>query len=68
MTHCAAKRHIPGHEKKFFSTYPARIPLLRLDYIFSSPDIKVKEARVAKDRLSHSASDHLPVVVKIELP
>jgi endonuclease/exonuclease/phosphatase family metal-dependent hydrolase len=49
-------------------TYPGRFPLLRLDYIFVSPEIIVKEAHVLTDRLSRTASDHLPVVTTLEIP
>ena len=44
-------------------TFPAYRPAQRLDNVFATPDIRVREARVLGDR----HSDHLPVLVRIEL-
>jgi endonuclease/exonuclease/phosphatase family metal-dependent hydrolase len=44
-------------------TFPAYRPTHRLDNVFATADIQVLEARVLTDR----HSDHLPVLVKIEL-
>ena len=41
---------------------------MRLDYIFVSPDIEIKNIFVPRTTLTQSASDHLPVVAKIKLP
>lgn len=49
-------------------TWPGRLPLRRLDYIFASPDIAVREVIVPRDALARAASDHLPVVARIEMP
>ena len=49
------------------STYPGRLPLLRLDYILVSPDIRVKESVVCRDKLAKEASDHLPLMATLEL-
>lgn len=49
-------------------TFPSRLPILRLDYIFISPDIDCVEACVHNTTLSRVASDHLPVVVSLNLP
>lgn len=46
------------------STYPADSPSVRIDYIFSNQPLKVLERRV----INSLASDHLPVLVSIELP
>lgn len=40
---------------------------IRIDYIFHSPDVKVKEAYVVKNRNSDMASDHYPVVAVLEI-
>jgi endonuclease/exonuclease/phosphatase family metal-dependent hydrolase len=48
-------------------TFPAALPLVRLDYVFASPDLRVTRARVAGGP-SRRASDHLPVVAALELP
>lgn len=50
------------------STWPSRFPLLRLDYIFISRDIKVINSTVLKDGLTRKASDHLPLLVTLEIP
>jgi endonuclease/exonuclease/phosphatase family metal-dependent hydrolase len=44
-------------------TFPTYRPRQRLDNVFASPDARVIEARVLPSR----HSDHLPVLVKIEL-
>lgn len=44
-------------------TFPAYRPRHRLDNVFATPDIRVREARVLRDR----HSDHLPVLVRIDL-
>ena len=49
------------------STYPSRFPFLRLDYIFVSPDVVVKECTVCIDPLTRVASDHLPLTATLEL-
>jgi endonuclease/exonuclease/phosphatase family metal-dependent hydrolase len=49
-------------------TWPAKLPLLRLDYIFTSVDINVREARVVSGGLPSVASDHLPVVAGCSIP
>jgi endonuclease/exonuclease/phosphatase family metal-dependent hydrolase len=50
------------------ATWPSRLPLLRIDHIFVSPEIVVREAGVMSDRLARLASDHLPLVAELELP
>lgn len=45
-------------------TFPATDPRIRIDYVFVSPDIRVVSAAVLQD----VASDHLPVVVDVEVP
>jgi endonuclease/exonuclease/phosphatase family metal-dependent hydrolase len=49
------------------ATYPARFPLLRLDYIFGSHDLKIRKAAVSRDSLARVASDHLPFIALLEL-
>jgi endonuclease/exonuclease/phosphatase family metal-dependent hydrolase len=48
-------------------TFPSRFPLLRLDHIFVSRDIRVLDAAVVTSRLARRASDHLPLVATIEV-
>jgi len=49
------------------STWPARFPLSRIDHIFHSGDIEVRESRVVRNDRTRIASDHLPLFVKLRL-
>jgi len=49
-------------------TWPSRFPLMRLDYIFVSPDVQINNISVPRSHLTRSASDHLPVIAEIALP
>ena len=46
------------------ATYPARLPLERIDHIWTGNGVKAESCRVLNSR----ASDHLPVVADITLP
>jgi len=48
-------------------TFPAWFPLLRLDHVYVSSALAVRGARVIRTPLARRASDHLPVVVELEL-
>lgn len=48
-------------------TFPARFPLLRLDHVYVSTAFAVRGARVVRTPLARRASDHLPVVVELEI-
>ncbi|MEJ2313178.1 MAG: endonuclease/exonuclease/phosphatase family protein [Nitrospirota bacterium] len=50
------------------ATWPSRFPVLRLDYIFASHDVSVRDAFVPRERSVRRASDHLPVVSVLEIP
>lgn len=49
-------------------TWFSPFPLARLDHVFVSAGLAVTDARVAATRLARVASDHLPLVVDIEVP
>ena len=49
------------------ATWPARLPLLRLDHIFVSPSVEVRDALVLDDSLARQASDHLPLIAELNL-
>lgn len=51
-----------------FRTFPAYWPLGALDKAFINQTIRVIEAKVIKHRLAQAASDHLPILVTLELP
>lgn len=40
---------------------------IRIDYIFCSPDFRIKDAYVVRNALTERASDHYPVVAVLEL-
>jgi endonuclease/exonuclease/phosphatase family metal-dependent hydrolase len=56
--------------QSFFSksTFPARWPLLTLDYLFVTNDLDVHHFQIPRTKTTRVASDHLPVIVDIELP
>ncbi|ACI58603.1 Endonuclease/exonuclease/phosphatase (plasmid) [Rhizobium leguminosarum bv. trifolii WSM2304] len=47
------------------ATFPARYPLMRLDHVFVTDDLIVKQATVLENRLARVASDHLPLLAEI---
>ena len=49
------------------ATFPARLPVLRLDHVFVSDDVKVHGVNVPWNGRSRRASDHLPLIVDLEL-
>lgn len=59
------QRAIPGHRPK--ATFPARLPVLRLDHVLVSPGIGVRGVTVPWNTRSRRASDHLPLIVDLEL-
>lgn len=61
-----AQRALPGHRPR--ATFPSRLPVLRLDHVFVSEDVGVQAVRVPWDRRARRASDHLPLVVDLDLP
>lgn len=50
------------------ATWPSRLPIMRLDYIFATPDVEVRDAFVPRDKAVRRASDHLPAVSVLEIP
>jgi endonuclease/exonuclease/phosphatase family metal-dependent hydrolase len=53
-------------ERRPRGTWPVQFPILRIDHMFLSPDIKVHNVIVPKNPLTRIASDHLPLVVTLE--
>lgn len=49
------------------TTFPARLPVMRLDHIFVSPSIRVLRTEVVRTPLARIASDHLPLVMDFEI-
>ena len=54
--------------QKVGPTFPSHFPVFSLDRVWVSPDIKVKNAKKLKNKHTRTMSDHLPVLVDIELP
>lgn len=50
------------------ATFPARLPVLALDRIWCRPASVLRRVAVHRSRLARIASDHLPVVARLELP
>jgi endonuclease/exonuclease/phosphatase family metal-dependent hydrolase len=48
-------------------TWSSRIPVRRIDHVFTSADLGVHAVTVPRTRLSRVASDHLPVVVDLTI-
>lgn len=49
------------------STFPSALPVLRIDHIFVSPDIQVRDVFAPFDPRWRVASDHLPLVMDFAL-
>lgn len=60
-----AQRLLPRRPKP---TFPSLLPVVRIDHVFVSPDVKVHDAAVPYNERSRRASDHLPLIVDLELP
>lgn len=60
-----ALRHVlPGGTKH--RTFPAALPLLRLDCIYTSSAVRVVSCRT--DAAARALSDHLPLIAEIDVP
>ena len=49
-------------------TWPAQLPLMRIDHLFVTSDLIVRSVTIPKTPLTRLASDHLPLFVALELP
>jgi endonuclease/exonuclease/phosphatase family metal-dependent hydrolase len=59
------QRHLKGRLPK--GTWPVQLPFMRIDHLFITPNLKVRSVTVPKTPLTRLASDHLPLVVTLEL-
>ena len=48
-------------------TWPAQLPLMRIDHLFVTHDLRVRSVTVPRTPLTRLASDHLPLLVSLEL-
>jgi len=56
----------PEGERRF-RTWPSFLPLVPLDHVFGSDDLRPRGVDVPRDRGVRFASDHLPMIVDYEL-
>ena len=67
----AMSRHLqdarPGWLTRFRATFPSFLPILTLDYVFTSPGVYVRGTKVPWTRETRLASDHLPLMVDVSL-
>ncbi len=50
------------------ATFPSPAPVLNIDHVFASAEIRVVAVSVPADLLARTASDHRPLVVDFDLP
>ncbi|MDO8899934.1 MAG: endonuclease/exonuclease/phosphatase family protein [Phenylobacterium sp.] len=60
-----ARRH--AIRKSPSATFPSVLPVLRIDHLFVSDEIKVLDVFAPYDPVTRMASDHLPLVMDFEL-
>lgn len=48
-------------------TWPAQLPFMRIDHLFVTPNLKVRSVSIPRNTLTRVASDHLPLMVTLEL-
>lgn len=63
----AAARNLVRRKRQPTTTFPSPLPVLRLDHVFVSPEIKVIDVFAPFDPLTRVASDHLPLVMDFEV-
>lgn len=56
-----------SRNRHYQATFPSRFPALRIDYAFVGPAIHVKRVETVRTPLARIASDHLPLVVDLEI-
>ena len=61
-----AARRLAPHPKAT-STFPSAMPVLRIDHLFVSPEITVRDVTAPFQPLTRAASDHLPLVMDFDL-
>ena len=49
------------------STFPSPLPVLRIDHLFVSPQIRVTDVFAPFEQMTRVASDHLPLVMDFEV-
>lgn len=62
----AARRQSP--HRRSTATFPSGLPVLRIDHVFVSPELRVLDVSTPFSPLVRVASDHLPLVMDFTLP
>lgn len=57
-----------GTPGRILRTFPARLPLLRLDHVFVRGGLVPVSAVIPSDMLTRRASDHLPLLATLDIP
>lgn len=55
------------HRRTALATFPSLLPLMRIDHVLVSSDVKVRRCSVVRGWQARVASDHLPIVAELEL-
>ncbi len=61
-----ARALLPGRRRRL-ATFPASMPMLRIDHVFVSGGVKVTRMAAPSDPIARVASDHLPLIVDFEV-
>ncbi len=64
---CTQRFKESGQTSKITATYGGKYPIVRLDHIFFTPDIKIKNTITANSKLAQISSDHRPVIAEFYL-
>jgi endonuclease/exonuclease/phosphatase family metal-dependent hydrolase len=64
--HLEPARHL-APTRSATSTFPSQLPVLRIDHLFVSREIVVRDVFAPYDPLTRVASDHLPLVMDFDL-
>jgi len=67
LTHKLKAARSVGPRRAPSPTFPSRLPVLRIDHLFVSDEIVVKNVFAPYDALTRKASDHLPLVMDFHL-
>ena len=67
MLHTALRDAQAGRRVPPTSTFPSRFPFMRIDHVFLAGDIEVTDIFSPYDARARVASDHLPLVVDIDV-
>ena len=67
MLHTVLRDAQVGRKSPPTSTFPSRFPFMRIDHVFLAGDIEVTSIHSPYDARARVASDHLPLVVDIDV-